>query len=231
MKVKLIASTPIDVAYFSAKTCYSSCGPIEMLDRDCKTEEEKITFIKKILNTGHFSTVEGVSITFMIENVSRSLLAQFTRHRTGIQFSVQSQRYVKYNDSNYGFYIPPTIKDENLELYNDFQKQSFDVYKKLVENGVKPEDARYVLTNATYTNITTTINLRELIHIMHLRKCSRASLEIRKLMNLISDEVVKIYPWLKDYLVASCDTLGYCPEEKGCGRKPTLQELIGENKK
>lgn len=231
MKVKLIANTPIDVAYFSARTCYSSISPIEMKEKDCKTEEEKIEFIKKILKTGHYSTVEGINITFMIENVSRSLLAQFTRHRCGIQFSVQSQRYVKYNDNNYGFYIPPTIKDKNLELYNDFQKQSFDVYKKLVDNGVKAEDARYVLTNATYTNITTTINLRELIHIMHLRKCSRASLEIRKLMNLMSDEVVKIYPWLKDYLVASCDSLGYCPEGKGCGKYPSLQELIDKNKK
>lgn len=228
MDILLLTYTPIDVAYFSAKTCYSSDSAIEMVEEDKSTKEDKIKFIEKILKTGHYSTVEGLNFTFAIKNVSRSLLAQITRHRTGIQFSVQSQRYVKYDDENYNYFIPPTIKNNEKaeELYNKLQQNAFSTYKQLVELGIKAEDARYVLTNATTTNITTTINLRELIHIMGLRRCSRASYEIRRLMELMAQAIINVEPWLKDYLVPQCERLGYCPEGKSCGRKQKLEELI-----
>ncbi len=49
---------------------------------------------------GHASPIEHASFTFGIEGVSRTLLAQITRHRIA-SFSVQSQRYVRLDDFRY----------------------------------------------------------------------------------------------------------------------------------
>ena len=68
-----------------------------------------------------------------------------------------------------------------------------------------------------------TINLRALIHLMELRLCSRASLEIRQLMRIIKAEIVKMEPWLAEYLVPTCEKQGFCTEHKCCGRKPKLE--------
>ena len=228
MKVKVLYSTPIDVAYFSAKTCYSKESPISLVENDTKSYEDKVNFLKKILSTGHHSTVEGVNFTLLIEGVSRSLMAQLTRHRIGVQFSIQSQRYVEYTDKNYKVYIPPAISknQEAIQEYSRIQEECFSSYKKLLALGIAAEDARYVLPNATYTNITMTINLRALIHLMELRLCSRASLEIRQLMRIIKAEIVKIEPWLAEYLVPTCETHGFCTEHQCCGRKPKLEEVL-----
>lgn len=222
MRAKLLYATPVNVAYFSAKTCYSSKSAITMSEEDANTEEEKIKFLVKVLKSGHFSVAEGLNYTFALEGVSRSLMAQLTRHRQGIQFSVQSQRYVTYNHNNYSIVTPAPIKnnEEALKVYEDIMKGTFTAYEKLLELGILAEDARYVLPNATCTNITTTINLRELVHICSLRLCTRASLEIRLLMKEMVKEVVKEQPWLEEFLQPKCVLQGYCDERESCGRMP-----------
>lgn len=223
MKVKLLYYTPIEIAYYSAKTCYSKDSAINMIT---PSKEEIIEFLKNILKTQHYSTVEGINFTFAIEDVSRALMAQLTRHRTGIQFSIQSQRYVKLDKAK--FYEPVSIlkSREADAIYNNCLGNIQNVYNKLIDLGIKAEDARYILPNATFTNITTTINLRELIHIMGLRKCNRAQKEIRDLMNLMSKEILEKEPWLSDYLQPKCETLKICTEHHGCGRKKSLVEMI-----
>lgn len=228
MKVKLLTYTPIEVAYFSAKTCYSKKSPIELVKEDTSSMEEKIKFLKKILSTGHYSTIEGVNFTFLIEGVSRSLMAQLTRHRIGIQFSIQSQRYVEYSEDNYNIYIPSSIKNnsEALKIYKEIQDECFRKYKVLMGINIPAEDARYVLTNATCTNITMTVNLRELIHLAELRLCNRASLEIRILLQHIKEEVLYKEPWLENYITTNCEKDGFCKEAKSCGRKPKLSDIL-----
>lgn len=218
MEVKLLSHTPLDVAYISAKTCYSPDSPIE-ISEDVISKDKMVSFLKKIISTGHLSTVEGINFSFAIKDVSRSLLAQLTRHRVGIQFSVQSQRYVKYDEIRY--YTPPTIakNKEALEIYELLMTDIENAYLKLNELGIPAEDSRYVLSNATYTNISTTINLRSLVHIMGLRLCARASLEIRMLMSEMRKAIIEVEPWLSEILLPQCEHLGYCPERDCCGRK------------
>ena len=65
--------------------------------------------MKMLMDLGHESPIEHVSFSFAIEGVSRSLLAQITRHRIA-SFSVQSQRYVR--ERGFEYVAPPEI--ENL---------------------------------------------------------------------------------------------------------------------
>ena len=62
--------------------------------------------------------------------------------------------------------------------------------------------------------------MRELIHIATLRLCTRAQYEIRCMVKAMCDELIAQEPWLKTYLVPKCERLGYCDEDKSCGRMP-----------
>jgi Thymidylate synthase complementing protein. len=74
------------------------------------------------------------------------------------------------------------------------------------------------------TKICDKRNLRNLIEMSHNRICNRAYHEYRKVMREICKELMLIsdeWAWIvENLLVPKCDVLGYCPEKKGCGRKP-----------
>lgn len=251
MKVKLIQITedPISIMWVAARTCYSEKSPIEIWEDSATTPtNKKWKLIGQILSSGHQSIAENISFTFAIEGVSRSLLAQITRHRAGVVFAVQSQRYVEIKEDYKKLGDDGTITNENtylertdiikiLDKYFIWDHNNYAEFHALLqalycylyqvqEMGMKPEDARYVLPNATKTNITMTINLRELMHICSLRLCNRASLEIRQLFQAIKKEVEAQDERLASLLVPSCEVHGFCVEHKCCGRKPQLKEVM-----
>lgn len=154
-------------------------------------------------------------------------LAQISRHRVAVSLSVQSQRYVNLEDT-FDYVTPKALQDEgDLQGYfTECMQQAYESYTELINKGVKPEDARAVLPNACCTNMVITLNLRSLIHLCNERLCTRAQLEIRQLVQLMVKEVLKENEWLKPYLQPKCESLGYCPEHKGCGRKPSYNQLV-----
>lgn len=212
MKVKLIASTPfaLNVIYMACTTCYSENIKISA------EQDKMLKLVNQVAKSGHLSTFEHVNFTFAIEGISRACSHQLVRHRH-CSFSQQSQRYVDMSECDFVNENPQLEKVLNV---------CRNMYADLVGFGMKKEDARIVLPNATPTNLIMTCNLRELIHVCNLRLCTRAQSEIRTLLKEIVKEVLKIEPWLKDYLVPQCERLGYCPEGKSCGRKQKLEELI-----
>ena len=104
MTVRLIAHTPEPekVVAAAAKLCYSDAHIPDLLDG--LDEEKTARFLEMLSDLGHASPIEHASFTFGIEGVSRTLLAQITRHRIA-SFSVQSQRYVRLDDFRY--VVPP----------------------------------------------------------------------------------------------------------------------------
>ena len=92
MKVKIIAHTPEPekTVAAAARLCYSKISATEILENF--SQERAAAFIKKLMDMGHMSPTEHVSFTLAIDGVSRTLLAQITRHRIA-SFSVQSLRY------------------------------------------------------------------------------------------------------------------------------------------
>ena len=93
LKVELLRYTPEpeEIVAMGAKLCYTSSDLDELKEGIQKKDQGP--FVNKLLSMGHLSPVEHASFTFGIEGVSRSLLAQITRHRIA-SFSVKSQRYV-----------------------------------------------------------------------------------------------------------------------------------------
>jgi len=205
--------------YTACRTCYSADSPINIYN-STDDEEKMLKLITKVVGSGHYSTIEHVQVSFAISNVSRACTHQLVRHRL-MSFSQKSQRYVK-EKGQFDYLTPRTIeKDEKLlEKYNKFMNYVSEFYCELTENGIPAEDARFVLPNAAASSMVASLNLRELIHIANIRLCTRAQAEIRILVKMMCDELTKEEPWLKNYLVPKCERLGYCDEDKCCGRKP-----------
>ena len=218
----------IDRVYVAARTCYSADTCAELYNlTDEKSIPDKVNLIKKVLASGHLSIIEHVNITFCVDGISRSASHQLVRHRL-CTYSQQSQRYCSLEGKLFKYVTPPAIQNnENLRKeYKLIMEQLKNFYDRAVQAGVKAEDARFVLPNAACTNITVTTNMRNLIHILGLRCCSRAQWEIRAVFQELSKELKQYLPWMKEYLDANCKQLGYCPEGNSCGAAPKLSKLL-----
>lgn len=215
MRVKLIAHTPEPerVCAASAQTSYNEKGPIDLIEEISEEKAKKV--IKRVVGYGHVSVIEHASFTFGVEDVSRSLTHQLVRHRIA-SYTQQSQRYVKVDASNNDWYVIPKTCDTE-EKREKFHKRMRDVanwYEKAIEEGMTKEDARFYLPNAAKTNITVTMNARELLHFFALRCCARAQWEIRELADEMLKEVKKVTPAIFEKAGPNCVQKGYCPEGK-----------------
>src|SRR5437899_1885319 len=120
MQVKLIdyASAPLEKLYAAFRTCYSADTPIEIWQKIAaeKISHDKVReFIAQRLKTGHASPLEQIVFWFAIAGVSRSLSHQFVRHRIGISFEQQSQRYVKFKQEQLAFVMPESWSRAQLD--------------------------------------------------------------------------------------------------------------------
>ncbi|MCF2557582.1 FAD-dependent thymidylate synthase [Fournierella massiliensis] len=222
MTVELIAYTqmpgfpgnPMAVVEQAASVCYDS-RPTETyrIANTCKA-------------SGHTSVLEHISFTFHISCVSRALLAQLTRHRHA-SFSVRSQRYC----SEWGFkhVTPKSVKVMGME--DAFENRMSEIncaYRWLQDEEVPSEDARYVLPNACCTELYMTMNARALIESSRQRLCSRAQWEIRGMFEAMREAVRPVCPEVADWMRPKCEDdpkHPFCPESKGCGRHPKLEEV------
>ena len=252
MNVELLQYNPDceKIVAAAAKLCYSSSGIDGILDGLDEEKTEK--FLERLVSLGHESPTEHVYFTFGIEGVSRSLLAQITRHRIA-SFSVKSQRYVK--EGQFEFITPPEIEsvpeakqeflramEDDVKSYNKltdilFEKHNNDMINSgMSESKAKTaaekkaiEDARYVLPNACETKMIVTFNTRSLINFFHHRCCERAQWEIRDLACQMAKLVKKVAPTLFKMAGPSC-LGGKCPEgAMTCGKMlEKRKEFLGE---
>ena len=193
MTIELIASTPNPelVIANAARTCQDS------KEKDLESSRK---MIKAIVKSGHESCVEHATATFRLSDVSRVLTHELVRHRL-LSFSQRSQRYVKENEPSY--VIPDILVDDNTtnqkmllarDIFEKAMQSAWDAYSLLLNYGLKPEDARFVLPNACTTEIVVSGNFREYRNFLKLRLSPRAQWEIRKAAHIILDKLYEIAP-------------------------------------
>ncbi len=236
LKVALLRYTPDpqEAVAMGAKLCYSTAG-IEELKQGIEARSQD-AFLERLMEFGHLSPIEHASFTFGIEGVSRSLLAQITRHRIA-SFSVKSQRYVSEasaakEEGVFGYIIPPRIESLGPDAVKEFESQMSQIQKwydgwveKLGNSGESTnEDARFVLPNAAETKMMVTMNARELLHFFNLRCCNRAQWEIRALASEMLRLVREAAPVMFRDAGPGC-LKGPCPEGKmSCGKINEVRE-------
>lgn len=229
MIVRLISHSDLGplVCGYAAKVCTSAEMP-ECPDEPTMTmmKDDERPFKKALdhaLNSHHDSVLEHWSATFAIEGISRACSHQLVRHRVA-SYSQASQRYV--NMDGFEYVTPESIENWNcVNEYEYIMGEIQHIYDHLVKMGVPEEDARYVLPNACCTNIVVTMNARELRHFLGLRLCTRAQKEMRELAERMLYTLIEECSELFRDIGPQCEQLGYCPEENGCKRYPSLFQL------
>lgn len=114
---------------------------------------------------------------------SRAQTHEMVRHRP-CAFSQRSQRYC--SESNLQIIKPVWYDNASIfarRVFNDSCKDSESCYRMLIKNGLKKQEARVVLPNATATTIVMSAYLSEWDWIFYLRNSPAADPPIRKLMN------------------------------------------------
>ena len=114
---------------------------------------------------------------------SRSFTHQIVRHRT-LSFSQESQRYCNYSGGKFNHSIrivdsvmPPGTEDLLQEMEN--------TYFRLIDEGMKPEDARQILPNCAASTIVVSGTLDNWKKYLHLRVDTHAQREIREISETI----------------------------------------------
>lgn len=176
-------------------------------------DEQKETLIGHLLSHGHFGPFEHPQLTIGVRGISRSCMAQLTRHRH-VSFDVQSMRYVAFDevdpdDVREGemVVVPPAATDPNWigrnqksgavdegtvsereRVFTESVARSVEEYQKLLDLGMAPEDARFVLPIGTEVNLVMSMNARMLMHVADMRAAADSQWEIRQL----TEEVLEI---------------------------------------
>ncbi|WP_400239809.1 FAD-dependent thymidylate synthase [Methanomethylophilus alvi] len=215
MIVRLLAHTPDAdrICAAAAHSCYSEDSAADLLET-----VDPAKMLRHVIGMGHHSVIEHAVFTFSVEGVSRALTHQLVRHRIA-SFSQQSQRYVRLSEPTY--VVPETVKrdPEAMKVYEETMDGIWDSYSKLIGMGIPAEDARYVLPNGCTTNITITMNARELLHFFSMRCCNRAQWEIREM----ADEMLRLCKEVSPVIFSDAGPAcirGPCPEGKKTCKHP-----------
>lgn len=180
MKVYIMNGTPNPMHAISAAAgmCYGK-------------DEYSAKRVERCMRNGHTSVAEHVSATFRIEGISRSCLAQLTRHRMA-SFSVMSQRYCEVGGDDW-YVVPPSVIDAGEEVgFCAEMDKAAKAYRRLLAKGVRKEDARFLLPEATKTSLVMTMNMRSLQNFLSLRLDKSAQWEIRELAEKIEQTLMEM---------------------------------------
>ena len=221
-EILFISPKPLEIIEAAGRTCYKS--------EDKITEGSAEKFVRMIIKRGHLSVIEHASmrVRFICD---RGVTHEIVRHRLAA-YSQESTRYCNYK-GGVTFIIPPWIdwkpgeykadriyemnqeEFQNLDPYVEtadimwlnFMEKAEGIYRRLLNKGWSPQQARSVLPNSLKTEIIMTANLREWMHVFKLRASKAAHPQMRELMCPLLEEVYTKIPVLFENSVNLCSDL------------------------
>ena len=193
---------------------------------DITNDEKNIKRGISCIESGHGRTMEFVDVHMIIDGFSARVMREYFRHVGGMTPYLQaSTRYINYKD--FDIIRPKSIESnkEALIEFNSATKQLRETLENLKDFGIPNEDVANLLPIGMTTKCVEKRNLRNIVDMSHVRKCSRAYHEFRlDLFPTIENELKNYsnqWEWIVDNLFKpKCEVYGYCDEAKSCGRKP-----------
>jgi thymidylate synthase (FAD) len=182
MKVTLIQNTPSPEEHIGllAGICYGKTGE--------QSPEQCIKRAYHCVTKGHLSTLRFAHATFMVEDISRICSHQFVRSKH-LDFLQRSQRYCNEEETN--VVIPESISKYDVQ---DFVYNAQILYENLIKNGVKKEDARFILPQGTTTELLAVGNFQAWYDFIKLRSGKEVQWEIRAVAHEINRQLHGIAP-------------------------------------
>ena len=146
---------------------------------------------------GHLATLRFASAVFHVSGISRVCSHQFVRSKH-LDFLQRSQRYCKESNADY---VVPNLNKEQEEAYYSAIQAAKRTYDNLLSLGMKKEDARFVLPEATTTELIVVGNFQAWLDFIALRADTHAQWEIRDVAKTINNILAKeldnnLFTWM-----------------------------------
>jgi len=189
---------------------------------------------KKTRLTG---VLEFFWMAFQVETVPRAFTHQLVRHRQ-CAFSQESLRFTVKAGGDFQYDIGPSVmdKDDAVDEFADIMQMVQEGYARLLDMGVKTEDARGVLPINTMTKIGFQIHFRELIKVFEVRDCYQSQAHWKRVMKKIKDQIREYVPggdYLVKWLIPACERSGRCEFtslwDRACPKEAALRDKICMN--
>jgi len=192
------------------KSCPYNKDDVRLL----KEKDEKL--IRYLAKHNHWTPFAHPQITLRVK-APVSIRTQFFKHKQGFVENEISRRYVSYEPE---FYSPtwrgkPTdgakqgsedfiTEETRTNLYDAIYRESYEtalhVYNTLIEKGIAPEQARFVLPQGMYTEWYWTGSLAAYARFYKQRKDDHAQWEIREYANAVGEIIKPYFPVSWKYL-------------------------------
>jgi len=156
------------------RVCYKS--------EDRMTEDSATRFIESLIQRGHLSVLEHVSVSVKFI-VDRGISHEIVRHRIGA-YSQESTRFCDYGGDGMTYIEPFIFSGGYLKLkaWEGVCLEAETMYQRLLDSGATPQEARAVLPNSLKTELWVTYNLREWRHFLELRASKTAHPQMRQVV-------------------------------------------------
>jgi len=189
---------------------------LENAARTCYQSEDRITadghsarnLVAHLRGLHHDAMLEFADLTVRF-TVDRGVSHELVRHRL-CSFAQESTRYCNYGNGHLKFVIPPwepyqpaiveiaaaTIEEAMVTgtYWLGVMCMAEIAYKRQLEQGMQPQQARAVLPNSLATQIVIKANLREWQHIFALRTAPAAHPQMREIMMPLRQELIEKLP-------------------------------------
>ncbi|MBV8170524.1 MAG: FAD-dependent thymidylate synthase [Candidatus Eremiobacteraeota bacterium] len=217
VRVTLLEKSPSPTAMTAtaARTCYSANEPAAIVERWRSKPDDMVRTVDRVRSAGHHSTLEHNIYVFGVTGLSRAATHQLVRHRH-LQFDQQSQRYLSFKSGEFPFVKPKKIASlpDASARFDRLMGEIGHAYQEMLDAGIPGEDARFILPNATASQLVVSGNARAWYEFLTLRTCNMAQWEIREM----SFQVLRILKREDAVLFkdagATC-VRGYCHEPDG----------------
>ena len=186
------------------KSCPYNKDDVRLL----KEKDEKL--IRYLAKHNHWTPFAHPQITLRVK-APVSIRTQFFKHKQGFVENEISRRYVSYEPE---FYSPtwrgkPTdgakqgsedfiTEETRTNLYDAIYRESCEkalhVYNTLIEKGIAPEQARFVLPQGMYTEWYWTGSLAAYARFYKQRKDDHAQWEIREYASAVGKIIEPYFP-------------------------------------
>lgn len=203
IEAKLVDSMGSDVSVVNAaRVSFGVHREGELLEKDVK-------LVNFLAREHHVTPFRHATVTFRCK-APIAIARQLGKHQVGFSWNEMSRRYkdggvetftpeivFRRPDSLHdgsGDRFPQDIESDLRDAFIDLYDRSIEVYNKLLEDGVAPEQARFVLPQGMITEWVWTGSLYGWFEVYRQRSSTHAQYEVRLFAEQIDFEMSKLFP-------------------------------------
>lgn len=167
--------------------------------------------VHRLCSLPHVTLQKFGVINIFVAGLSRRALAQITRHQNEVKFMAGSLQYSDYSEAQQYVY-PPGLSKGAREIFDAYYQAASHVYDSLIELGLSPDTAGYVMPQGFRTALFISATPYQWKHMIGQRTCRRNTPEVRYIFMRIWEALRREAPEMFSGLGPGCVAGGVCPE-------------------